>query len=241
MRKFFLVMMLPIFAACSGSSDDDGSGNTSDVAVTGTVEKVGMSYAIVNGYVNLNLITTDGKTEIGIEYSTYSDGSGRKQKTSSVTGNKISVKLSDLIWPNTTYYYRTYVKTNDLTHYGQTRQFTTEKGFGITSTGDVSDITTTTAVVSGTAKLYELSQDEKVQVGVAYSIKKEKLEDGPVNLNYSVFNDDYGYAFEGYNSSFSLNLKNLKPGTHYYYSAFNSIGTMFYFSEIKEFTTKSSQ
>ena len=234
-------MMLPLFAACSGSSDDDGSGNTSDVAVTGTVEKVGMSYAIVNGYVNLNLITTDSKTEIGIAYSNQQDGEGYKQKTSSITGNKISVKLRELICPNTTYYYRTYVKSGNLTHYGQTRQFTTEKGFGISSTGEVSDITETTAIVKGTAKLDEIPQDEYVQVGVAYSVIKEDFDDRPLYLGYSVDNIKYGYAFAGYQTNFSLGIKDLLPNTRYYYSAFSRIGNMLYFAEIKEFTTKSSQ
>ena len=233
--------MLPLLAACSGDSEDDGSGNTTDVAVTGTVEKVGMSYAVVNGYVNLNHITTDSKTEIGIEYSTYSDGEGYKQKTKSLTGNKISMKLSDVIWPDQTFYYRTYVKTGNFTHYGQIRQFTTEKGFGVTTTGEASNITASTAVVSGTAKLNEIPQDERVSVGIIYSIKKDDFVDNASRLDYSFDAMDFGAAFAGYQTSFSLEIKDLRPNTHYYYSAFTRIGVKFYFSEIKEFTTKSAQ
>ena len=243
MRKILLILMLPLLAACSGDNEDDGSGNTTDVAVTGTVEKVGMSYAVVNGYVNLNHITTDNKTEVGIEYANYSyrDGEGYRQKTKSLTGNKISIKLSDAIWPDETFYYRTYVKTGTFTHYGQMRQFTTQKGSGVATTGAASNITESTAVLSGTAKLDDIPQDENVSVGIAYSIKKEDFVDTPSLLDYSFDAIDFGFAFAGYKSSFSLDIKDLRPLTHYYYSAFTRIGVKFYFAEIKEFTTKSSQ
>lgn len=238
MRKILLMLMFPLIVACSGDSDDDESGNTTDVAVTGTVEKVGMSYAIVNGYVNLNHITTDSKTEIGVEYGKNSDGGGNKQKTRTLTGNKISIKLSDVIWPDETFYYRTYVKAGNFTHYGQTRQFTTKKGFGVATTGAATNITESTAVLSGTAKLDDIPQDERVSVGIIYSIKKDDFVDTASMLDYSFDAIDFGAAFAGYKPSFSLEVKELRPNTHYYYSAFTRIGVKFYFAEIKDFTTK---
>ena len=241
MRKILLVLMLSLLVACSGDREDDGSGNTKDVAVTGTVEKVGMSYAVVNGYVNLNHITTDSKTEIGIEYSNTSDGEGYQQKTKSLTGNKISMKLHDVVWPDQTFYYRTYVKAGNLTHYGQIRQFTTEKGLVITTTGDASNITASTAVISGTAKLDAIPQDENVSVGVIYSINKDDFKDHVARINYSVDAVDFGIAFAEYKSSFSVGIKELRPNTRYYYSVFTRIGVKFLFADVKEFTTNSVQ
>ena len=241
MKKGLFLLLIPLLVSCSGDSEDDGSRNTTDVAVTGTVEKVGMSYAVVNGYVNLNHITTDSKTEIGIEYSSYSDGEGYQQKTTSLTGNKISMKLHDAIWPDQTFYYKTYVKAGNLTYYGQIRQFTTEKGVVIGTTGDASNITTSTAVISGTAKLDAIPQDENVSVGVIYSINKDDFKEHVARINYSVHAVDFGIAFAEYKSSFSVDVKDLRPNTRYYYSVFTRIGVKFYFAEVKEFTTKSIQ
>ena len=233
----FVAIIMALFLSCS-KSEDDGSSNTTDIAVTGNVEKVGMSYAIVNGYVNLNLLNSEKNTVIGIEYSTHEDGGGRKQSTTSITGNKITVKLKDMIWPDTTFYYRTFVTTDKLTYYGKTKSFSTSKGFCIAQTGEVTNITSNSATISGTAKISSISQDEFLGLGIAYSKKKEELTDHISSLGNTMMYSESGYAFIGYNGIFSVNLEGLSPGTRYYYSSFNRLGVKFYFSEIKEFTTK---
>ena len=68
-----LFLVLGTLISC-GSEDeiviDDGSANTSDVAVTGLVDEYGATYATISGYVNLQLLTSVGSNPtIGIEMS----------------------------------------------------------------------------------------------------------------------------------------------------------------------------
>ena len=68
-----VAVMSAVLFSCSGNEDermDDGSGNTTDVAVTSNVSKLGITYAHIDGYVNLNLITSSYTSQqVGIELS----------------------------------------------------------------------------------------------------------------------------------------------------------------------------
>ena len=72
-------MALPLMVACGGDDDGDNrnSGNnnkTTEVAITGQVTSLGVSYACIDGFVNLNMITSSySSPKIGIEYSTSED------------------------------------------------------------------------------------------------------------------------------------------------------------------------
>jgi phosphodiesterase/alkaline phosphatase D-like protein len=125
-----------ITLSCSGEDEEksnNGSYNTTDVAVTSNVVKLGITYAQIEGYVNLNLITSSyTEQEIGIELSTTEDFN-KVDKTISkeLEGNKLSVVI-DTLSGNTKYFYRTFVKVNDLSYYGEKRSFTTENFNNIT-------------------------------------------------------------------------------------------------------------
>lgn len=233
--------MLPIVAACSESSDDDGSGNTTDVAVTGSVKEVGKSYAMVYGYVNLQLLSTDKKTTIGAECFPKESGifPGCSSTTRMIEGNKITVKFSESLAPGKTYKYRTFVKTNNLSYYGDFKEFTTVSSNGFATTGDIINVKDTSAIVNVSANWAGDNGNESFNAGVAYTENKELLYDCPIGVGYDTEFNGVGYMFERERrSSFSMELKNLKPKTHYYCCAFSKIGCMFYCAEIKEFTTK---
>ena len=73
-RLFFvwsLFLAIGTLTSCSEEEPeviDDGSGNTSDIAVTSLVDEYGITYATISGYVNLNLLTSSGDTPgIGVE------------------------------------------------------------------------------------------------------------------------------------------------------------------------------
>ena len=111
-------------------SPKDPSTNTTDVAVSGTVEETGTFHAVINGVVNLDAITASySSVEIGVEWST-SDLFSTKQRVeaSGVTGRKFRVRVIPLL-PNTKYYYRTYVSISSLSYdyYGETYSLTTKK------------------------------------------------------------------------------------------------------------------
>lgn len=242
MKKILFIMMLPLLAACSGSSDDDGSGNTTDVAVTGNVKEVGKSYAMVYGYVNLQLLSTDKKVTIGAECFPKESGikPGCRNTTQTIEGNRITVKLSETLAPGTTYKYRTFVTSNNLSYYGEYKEFTTVASDGLATTGDIVEVKSTSAVVSATVNWAGDNGNESFNAGIAYSEKKELLsEDVPIGVGYNTVFNNVGYVFERERrSSFSLELPDLKPNTHYYCCAFSKIGCMCFFEEIKEFTTK---
>lgn len=113
---FCAALFLFVANACS-SDDSNGSDNTTDVAVTGSITETGMTYAMADGYVNLDKLSssTSSNVEIGIEYESQS-GTGsnaRHARTNGVDGRKISVELTGLT-PGETYSYKTYVKASGI-------------------------------------------------------------------------------------------------------------------------------
>lgn len=107
----------------------DPSTNTKDVAVTGAVEEVGAYYAIINGAVNLDVISGSySSLEAGVEWSTVTDFSWSGHVVAQgITGNTIRIKAIPLA-SGKKYYYRTYVKisSNSLAYYGEVKSFTTK-------------------------------------------------------------------------------------------------------------------
>ena len=155
LRVLFTMMIVALLSfnivSCSSDDDeklDDGSSNTTDVAVTSNVSKLGVTYAHIDGYVNLNLITSSYTSQqVGIELAMTEDFVNAKQtKSNELEGHKLTVVI-DTLSAQTKYYYRTFVKVNDLNYYGEKRSFTTKDFTNITSTGDASDLTFTSAKI----------------------------------------------------------------------------------------------
>ena len=240
-----LAMLSISLIACS-SDEKDESNNTTDVAVTGNVTDSGMSYAKVEGYVNLDKLTAGtSPDEIGIEYG-INGNMGKHTQTQQLEGRKITVKLNSLM-PGSNYSYRTYVKVGKIYQYGQTKSFSTSEGFNVATTGDTSDVTFFSVTINANADWSNISQEENAKAGIAYSKEKESFSQLPNSLKQTIFggntwysNADGGYFIHNPNAlDFSLDFSGLAPNTHYYYCAFTQIGDACYLGEIKEFTTKS--
>ena len=123
-----VALMSAALISCSSDDDeklDDGSSNTTDVAVTSNLSKLGITYAHIDGYVNLNLITsTYTSQQLGIELSMNEDfDNPRRAVSKGLEGNKLTVVI-DTLSAQTKYFYRTFVKVNDLNYYGEKRSFT---------------------------------------------------------------------------------------------------------------------
>ena len=145
-----VTILCSCFLSCNGGDDDqnNGSDNTTDVAITGNVSKLGVTYAFIDGYVNLNQITASyNSQQIGIEISLDEEfKSAGVVKTNELVGNKISI-LIDTLSGNTKYYYRTIVKINSLSYYGEKRSFVTNNFTNIISIGEPYEITEESAII----------------------------------------------------------------------------------------------
>ena len=92
-------------------------------AVTGDATNVSYFWATVSGMVNL---TEGTKYNDWIEYSDDNNFKNRIRCSVEDAGSSFSVELNNLDM-ETTYYYRTYVKTDSRNYYGETESFTTKK------------------------------------------------------------------------------------------------------------------
>ena len=112
-----------------GNSGKNAEQNTTDVAVTGSVSELSAFWAQINGVVNLEVITASyTNVTIGVEVSTTEDFKDKERtKASDVVGRKFSVRVF-LGYPDTKYYYRTYVSVSSLSYdyYGETYSFVTK-------------------------------------------------------------------------------------------------------------------
>jgi len=111
----------------SAPSSNTGSDNTADLAVTGGVLILGPSYASIRGYINVDQVSAMLVESFGIEYYTNAQSAHFIAQTNKYTGREFAVDITGLK-PNTTYYYRAFVKQlSGLTQYGKVLSFTTEK------------------------------------------------------------------------------------------------------------------
>ena len=243
------VMSAALFS-CSGDDDekvDDGSGNTTDVAVTGNVSKLGITYAQIEGYVNLNLITASYTSQqVGIELSRNEEFENAERTMSKeLEGKKLTVIIDELS-AQTKYFYRTFVMVNDLSYYGEKRSFTTKVLSNITSTGSASDLTFTSAKIkcNGDASSIDIGKESNYAIGVAYSASKTRLHPD------SAYISDFFGLRRGFdvvecsldsiikNKSFEETLSRLQSGISYYYCSFTRARMKYKLGEIKSFTTK---
>lgn len=235
-----------VFISCGVEDDekrDDGSANTTDVAVTSNVSKLGITYAHIDGYVNLNQITSSFTIQqIGIELSMNENFDNPKCAISkALEGNKLTVVI-DTLSGQTKYFYRTFVKANNLTYYGEKRSFTTKDFSNITSTGDTHNLTFTSTQISSKADVSSLSPDNNFAVGIVYSTVKNQIDPD------SIRNDYYNLFREFYivicpinsvkNNAFTTTISGLQAGTTYYYCSFTRAGNKYKLGEIKTFMTK---
>ena len=228
-------MVLPLMVACGGDEGDNhtsGKTNTTEeVAISSNVTKQGVTYAYIDGYVNLNLITSSySSSQMGIEYSTKEDFSNKKQaSTQNIVGNKISVPIYSLNG-NTKYYYRTFVSVNNLNYCGKTLSFTTKDVSNVFSTIDATEIGANFVKIKYSVDASLLDKEEKINACIAYSISKDDLL-----TTHNVVKCPLESLVP--NASEEILISNLKLATTYYYCAITNAGTNKKNTEIQSFTT----
>lgn len=204
----FMAMLMIITFLSSCSKDDDnsredssgynldmGKGNTTDLAVTGGVQTLGMTYAKVLGYVN---ITSDYRSSaiannllfrVGILYGESEDNLTNSE-IGTLDDRTMSVTIRGLK-AGKTYYYKTYLEWGNCgvvgydywEHYdvigvgSETGSFTTKNANfdGSMSVGTATDISFFKAKVSANIDVSTLHQDETFIKGIVYSTKESDL------------------------------------------------------------------
>ena len=199
------------------------TGTSVPAVTTGTVSNITSSSASVIGNV-----TSDGGATVtarGICYNTSQNPTISNKKVTSDSGTgTFNCSLSRLS-ASTTYYVRAYATNSAGTAYGEEKSFTTEEtSVPIVTTGIVSDITSSSALVTGNViSSGGVSVDVR---GICYSIfSNPTTSDSKVTSGSGM-------------GSFSATLSGLTDGTTYYVRAYatNSNGTAY--GEEISFTTE---
>lgn len=247
-RLFFvwsLFLAIGTLTSCSEEEPeviDDGSGNTSDIAVTSLVDEYGITYATISGYVNLNLLTSSGDTPgIGVELDIIKmTDEGEKaqsfgsQTTKELVGRKFVVDFTGLSG-GSKFQYRTFVKSGGMTYYGEYRTLTTKDFINLTSTGDATDITFTSVNITSSVNKKSINEKESLGIGIAYSLEKTKLHpDSTFSVKSFPIN-------ELKDNAYTISLNKLLTGETYYYASYTKAGGTYKLGGVKSFTTKSLQ
>ena len=242
--------ILMVFTLASCGDDDDETEETqqfsqNDIAVTGTATEIGMTYATVSGYVNIDRIPY-GSTlnDIGIVVSTNEKFPSEETLTISVRGiegNKFTVNLQKLDF-GTTYYYKTYVKCGNLYFYGKTQSLVTKELTAQITASSAREVTFTSAAITLGVNNASLPAAESVYVGLAYSEDKQLLKLDSLFAADNIQGVHFAYSIDIPCSSLkdntlAISLNELKPGHTYYYCAYLIAGKKVVSSEIRNFST----
>jgi len=171
-------------------------------------------------------VTSDGGSSVtdrGVCWSTSENPTTSNSKTTDGTGMGTYTSNITGLSPYITYYVRAYATNTKGTAYGEQEVFTTNQGMPTVVTGEVTNITTTSATCAG-----NVTSDGGAAIiarGVCWS-----TTENPTIDTYKTSNDTG-------TGTFASNLTSLSPYTTYYVRAYatNSEGTTY--GEEKTFTT----
>lgn len=245
LREFVLAALVPALVfSLSACEPDDGTGSggdgiedtTSKIAVTGLVDKLGCTYADISGYANLNLLPAgSGNPVIGVEVVEAKAGNNEKavrSTTCSLIGNIFTVSFRNLS-PATEYKYRSFVIYGGKTYYGcEYNTFTTKEVVDLTSAGEASGITLTSAILSAAVRTVGVDARDDFYVGLAWAASESAICAGG---EYESSKVSVRQVNKG---EFTVSLSYLPVNTTYYYASFTMVGDVCVFSSVKSFTTR---
>ena len=201
------------------------------------IVNLGASYAIIDAYLGSdNNQASSSLNSVGVEVSESEDfANARKYTTDGIEGRKFTVIANELE-ATCKYYYRPFVQINTLYYYGEKRTFTTKDFSNITSTGEVDQITSGSAVITSEANISSIDSKENYEIGIAYSLSKSNLHQDSLFTNV-VYSHPLSNIKDG---KYEIALNKLESGGTYYYCSFTKIGNKYRLGNIKEFTTTSA-
>ena len=149
--------------------------------------------------------------------------------------NNLKSDLTDLT-TNTKYYYRAYILYDGTYHYGTTKSFTTKTATPTTTitvtTTAPTDITQTTAILHGTAKVTNATKSYKIGFFLSTS-------SNPSASNY-IKDKNSSFSQTNYDNNFYADATGLSANTMYYYRAYVLYDGEYHYGTTKSFTTKTA-
>lgn len=243
-RTFYVLFMIAfiVLSGCSRDNYEDeelsanpnmGINNYTDVAVTGGLQEVGITYADLLGYVNY----PDGEEydlPVGVMYGEKKDELKELAYGQNI-GRKIKVTIRGLK-PNTKYYYKTFVGPVEYHFVGKnTASFTTqEAAFNGEMTTKVSDVTFKQVKIVYNIDVSSLSEKENYETALVFSTKPISLT--PHEMFEKFMNKDASGHID--NLSFMQNKNQIvnitcSPGSTFYYCVFLTIGGEIFMNEVQ--------
>lgn len=236
-RKIFSVFCFAValFVSCGKETGTDEKEDSAILlCMTSEASGVTQTTAILNGSATIKNAKASNANAYFYYSTTQADAktlkaSGQRLSAGSLpnTGGDFSANLASLS-PATTYYYVASVIVDDQEELGGVKSFTTEKktdSFSVT--GAAIDITVNSATLTAYANLpADMTGD--VTIGIIYSTSSSpSLQNGKLLTSKDL---------DG-NNMYQVEATDLTPDTKYYFKSFLSRSNLYYYGEVKEFTT----
>lgn len=203
-----MIVVFVLFSACDkmsnlseggGSNANLGAGNTKDIAVTGGVTGVGMTYADLKGYVNIPsdvIVDATAKNlifQVGVLFG-ESQSSLTRRAYGARNDRDIAITVSN-VQAGKTYYYKTFLEVGNYVYDPLTEDwidvfnmlgtgteigsFTTKevKYDGAITANEARDVTFFHADISGKVDLSSLNAKETITRGYVWSTDRNDLAD----------------------------------------------------------------
>lgn len=221
-------------ASLKGSTKSFTTKSGNSYLITEDATDITLTSATLKGKTTLSILYGNNESLIRytIRYSRNSNnlndqyGYNYETVTPQKNGNDLTASLSGLQM-NTIYYYCIVANVDGYYVFGDVKSFTTKSGTDYLTTGNASDITMTSATLSGTTTLSTIyPSNTSIQYSIRYGTSS-------TNLNSTINN----ISQKG--NSLSGAVSNLKSGTTYYYRVAANVGGTTIYGETKNFTTKS--
>lgn len=209
----------------SKTGGDDSHSNAP--AVTVGVDKLSAISVVLRGKANLPA-SVAADLKIGFQYS---------QSAGILPTNSTTVDAEDAdadynyntgitgLDPETTYYFRSFVRQNGLDTYGETKSFTTKELSSLLATQDATEIEATSVILNGTLDFTNLSLAYKsIEYGFFWGTSESSQ---PTKLSVGSIADNI----------YSASLHNLSHKTQYWYKAYVKLDSQTFYGEVKTFTT----
>lgn len=226
MKKLSLIVAYCLFMLLSFSCNKENEQTSNLVPVTLEASAISCRNATINGQATLPSVTS-ADLKLGVLYSTSSGvlyGSSTAIEAKSFDSSYNFSVITDVLEPETTYYYRTFIYQNGEVSYGETKSFTTEAVNTMIQTLDVSEVDASVATLNAFLNL-ENCQYSKLEYGFIY-----KPEGGD---EIKVYVNSYD------NNSFREKLYDLERVQKYEASAFVTLDGRTYLGDKKTFVTQS--
>lgn len=197
-------------------------------AMTGEASHISCRNATLSGKANLPGTTATDLT-FGVLYSTNSGvllGSAVQIQAKSFDSNYNFTVNTEVLEPETTYYYRSYISQNNEITYGDTKSFTTLPVSSMIETMEVTDIEATVATLHGKLDLTDCRYD-----ALEYGFKLTPQGGQETILRSSDLSA----------KSFSIKAEGLSREKAYDIKAYVTLDGRTYLAEKKEFSTQTIQ